>query len=128
MQNPFLKPHTVPQWLLSSICWVGTCLGGFLLCSKGAFSLHSNENFILSLVFGSAIIVCVLMWRQVISTGWQIVGKTKGETFAVKLVAYLSELWFALVVAAFFISVGLIAFGMLICLALSGESQGGGWQ
>lgn len=128
MQNPFLKPDTVPQWLLSSVCWVGSCLGGFLGCSRGAFALSSNGIFGFFLVFGSAIGVCVLMWRRVISTGWQVVGSTSGDTLAVKLIENLAVVWLALLFSAFVISVGLIAFGMLMCFALSGESQGGGWQ
>lgn len=130
MHNPFLKPYTVPQWLLSSICWVGSCLGGFLACSGGTVALISNEYAMLFVVFGGAIAVCVLMWRQVISTGWGIIRQNSGETATVKLVDNLAVVWLALLFAGFIISVGLIAFGLLMCLALAGEpqSQGGGWQ
>ena len=31
MRNPFLRPATVSQWLRSSLCWTGACLGGALL-------------------------------------------------------------------------------------------------
>jgi hypothetical protein len=127
MQNPFLKPDTVPQWLLSSICWVGSCLAGFVGCSRGAFAL-SNEYLVILFVFGSAIAVCVLMWRRVISTGWWLIGRGNGETLTIKLVENMAVVWLALLFLAFVISVGLIAFGLLMCLALAGESQGGGWQ
>ena len=130
MQNPFLKPYTVPQWLLSSMCWVGICLGGFLACSRGTVALISNEYAMLFVVFGGAIAVCVLMWRQVISTGWGIIRQDSGETATVKLVDNLAVVWLALLFVGFIISVGLIVFRLLMCLALAGEpqSQGGGWQ
>ncbi len=37
MYNPFTKPHTPEQWLLSSVCWVATCLlswASVVYCSK----------------------------------------------------------------------------------------------
>lgn len=34
MRNPFLRPQTVSQWLLSSICWTGSCLSAWWLACR----------------------------------------------------------------------------------------------
>ena len=127
MQNPFLKPHTAPRWLLSSICWVGSCLGLFQGSIWGASALSASGPLIAFVVFGSAIAVCVLMWQRVISVGWRIIGQDN-KSLTVSIVDNLAVVWLALLSLAFCVSVLLIAFGLLICFALAGEPQGGGWQ
>ena len=123
MQNPFAKPHTLPQWLLASLCWVAGCLLIFCGCSRAAFALFSSEGISLVAVFGSAIVVCFLMWQRVIATGWGLVGEANAKSVARKVVARLAGFWLFLLITAFVVSVVLIAFGALICLALSGDSQ-----
>jgi hypothetical protein len=31
MHNPFTQPHTLRQWLLGSLCWTLSCVGGWIL-------------------------------------------------------------------------------------------------
>jgi hypothetical protein len=31
MHNPFAQPHTPGQWLLGSVCWTPSCVGGWWL-------------------------------------------------------------------------------------------------
>ncbi|MBF9219901.1 hypothetical protein [Hymenobacter ruricola] len=68
MQNPFAKPHTLEQWLASSLCWTLACVGGWLGLAT-LFERHlSSENadfFILS----SFWLAHSLIWWQALSGG-----------------------------------------------------------
>lgn len=75
MNNPFHKPHTVSEWLLSSVCWTGACLGTWWL----ACLLLDN---VLSKILGGVALIgipvsfCVahlLIWRHAVAGGRAII-------------------------------------------------------
>ena len=129
MRNPFEKPQSLQQWLLSSVCWAASCWAascwaGFCAISWGLLVLWRSDNC-LFLVFGLALFICVLMWRQVISVGWrQLWASEEPMTWLGKI----AGLWLLLLTGLFLLSSVSLAFGILILVALAGESGGGGWQ
>lgn len=75
VKNPFLKPRTVSEWLLSSVCWTGACLGTWWL----AWLLFDN---VLSKILGGVALIgmpvsfCVahsLIWRRAVAGGRAII-------------------------------------------------------
>ncbi|MVN78759.1 hypothetical protein GO988_20695 [Hymenobacter sp. HMF4947] len=74
MNNPFAKPGTVQEWLLSSTCWAASCLG----CWWGGiyiFSQWAGEESVelLFLLFGF-LAAHLLIWRYAVLRGWVLVG------------------------------------------------------
>ncbi|MBF9142020.1 hypothetical protein [Hymenobacter properus] len=125
MRSPFEKPETLPQWLLSSACWAASCWVAFSLFSWGSMWWWKSDDGMF-LVFGAAVLVCILMWKRVIKVGWRLWSDNR-EVLSMNI---LAGLWLLLQTAAFVLSVLGIAFGTLIWMALSGSSgsNGGGWN
>jgi len=110
MRNPFVNPFTIRQWLLSSLCWVGSCLAGFCGITYGMMKLlPDNGDLVGWVLFGSAIGVCVLMWRRVIAIGWQL--RLAGEP---AWLVVCGGVWRLLLTFLLFLSVVLIGVGILI--------------
>lgn len=75
MTNPFLKSCTVGEWLRSSLCWTGACLGSMLL---GWLVLpHVLPTALASsLVSGmptGTVVAHVLIWRYAVRGGRAII-------------------------------------------------------
>lgn len=126
MRNPFQTPQLLPQWVLSSACWVISCLGGFLLFCTGLFKLLPFSDDMIW-VLGAAGVVCIVMWKQVIVVGWRLWSDNEqGVTLNV-----VAGLWLlALTVVCVLSALG-ITFGTLIWLAVSNEppsTSGSGWM
>lgn len=75
MNNPLRKPHTVSEWLLSSVCWTAACLGTWWL----AYLLLDH---VLSKILGGVVLIgmpvsfCVahiLIWRRGVAGGRAII-------------------------------------------------------
>ena len=125
MPNPFSPPHTLPQWLLTSLCWVVSCSVGFKLVSSVLLRFEMSDNITMLPIFGSAIYICVLMWRRVISVGWRLLLASPSDSAWLNLGA---RVWLALLILGFGVSSIGLGFGILMSLALSGESPNGSWQ
>ena len=124
MRNYFSVPQSLPQWLVSSACWTGSCLGGFNIARYALMWIwHSNNS--MYPVFGLAIYICVMMWRRVIRVGWNLLQTSLSDSALLKIAA---AVWLFLLSLGFAASVLSIAFGTLMWLALSGEPQSGSWQ
>ncbi|MDO7852886.1 hypothetical protein [Hymenobacter convexus] len=124
MRNPFEVPVTLPQWLVSSLCWAASCVVVFNLFSWGSMWLWKSDDGMYS-VFAAAGLVCILMWKRAIKVGWRLWSDNKAG-LSINIVG---GLWLLLLTAAFVLSVLGIAFGTLIWIALSGDSSGSsvGW-
>lgn len=124
MYNPFQAPATLPQWLVSSLCWAVSCWVVFCLFSWGTMWLWISDDGMYP-VFGAAALVCVLMWKRAIKVGWRLwSGSEAGLAFNV-----VGGLWLLLLTAALVFSVFSIAFGTLLWIGLSSDSgAGGGWR
>ena len=105
MRNPFAKPQTLGQWLLGSVCWVVCCLGCFWgsIYTSNYFPKYGFAHYYP--ILGTAILICVTMWKQAIFIGWQLVGEEKAS--ALKL---MISLWLLLLTVLLIISVLLIGF------------------
>jgi hypothetical protein len=112
MRNLFAKPATLNQLIIGSLCWVGSCLVAFsgiidmtnILLPRGDVGAYP--------IFGSAILICGLMWNQVIASGWQVLWSE--ETSVVKL---LTGIWLFLLTVLLVISGLLIVLGICIVIA-----------
>ena len=71
MSNSFLRPHTLGQWLLGSLFWVGGCLGGALLLTSAVDELcrvlAMPSSGVPTLVFLSSSCAAIrLIWQRVL--------------------------------------------------------------
>lgn len=125
MRNPFEIPETLPQWLLSSVCWAASCLVAFHLFSWGNMWLWKSDNGMYP-VFGAAGLVCVLMWKRAIKVGWRLWSANQAGVS----VNVVGGLWLLVLTAAFVLSILGIGLGTLLWIALSGNSGGSasGWN
>lgn len=125
MHNPFKIPETLPQWLLSSLCWAASCWAAFYLFSWGNLWLWKSDGAMV-LIFGAAAAVFAVMWKRVIKIGWRL-WLGNGAGVAVNIV---STLWLLLLTGVFVMSILGSAFGGLIWLAFATDSGsgGGGWD
>lgn len=108
MHNPFAKPATISQLLLTSICWVGSCLAVFFGAVYGASVLkpaHDGSAYVL----GCAALICVVMWRRVIAVGWRVLGDE-----ATSLYWGMAGLWLLLLTVLLVLSVLLIVLAVII--------------
>lgn len=122
MRNPFANPLTVRQWLLSSLCWVGSCLAGFYGSVYGVATLLPHSGDLVGWVFfGSAMVVCALMWRRVIAIGWQL--QPAGEP---TWLVVCGGVWRLLLTFLLIASVVLIGIGVFITLAFMASPDSGG--
>lgn len=124
MRSYFSMSQSLPQWLISSVCWAGVCLAGFNIASYALMWLwHSDSS--MYLILGLAVCICVMMWRRVIRVGWNLWQTSSSDSALLNTAA---GVWLFLLSLGFAASVLGIAFGTLMLLALSGEPQGGSWQ
>ena len=75
MRNPFLRPETVSQWLLGSICWTGSCLSAWglacLLLDKAPLqAAGSLPFFVIPVGFYAA---HGLIWWRAVAGGRAII-------------------------------------------------------
>ncbi len=93
MNNPFSKPYTTEEWLLSSVCWTVSCFGGWW-CSGHAVAQRFGEDY---LIYASPLCLLTANWllcRYVLVRGWKIIGWYDTATSLwLKLVAYV---WFSM--------------------------------
>jgi hypothetical protein len=123
MRNPFEKPETLPQWLLSSSCWAASSWIVFSLFTWGSMWLWKNDDGMFP-VFGAAVLVCILMWKRAIRVGWRLWSDNQ-DVLSINI---LAGLWLLVQTAAFVFSVLGIAFGTLIWIAFSADSGSSpGW-
>ena len=124
MRDYFSVSQSLPQWLVSSVCWTGSCLAGFKIVSYGVMWLWPSDNSMYP-IFGLALCICVMMWRRVIRVGWNLLQTNSSDSALLKIAA---AVWLFVLSLGFAASVLSIAFGTLMWLALSGEPQSGSWQ
>jgi hypothetical protein len=111
MYNPFAKPVTLYQFLVSSLCWVGGCLGGFEGVLYGTNIFLPRGDAGAYPIFGSAILICGLMWSQVIAIGWHLVGEEE-----VSVIKAITSVWLLLLTVLLVISGLLILVGIIIII------------
>jgi hypothetical protein len=94
MKNPFLKPYTVSEWLRSSLCWTGACLGGSLL---GWLVLPD----VLPVALGSLVdtslppgivVAHILIWQHAVKGGREIIRHDE-EHHNLSLTRMAASLW-----------------------------------
>ncbi len=74
MTNPFVRPHTLSDWLRSSLCWTGACLGGLLLAWLLLFILPAPlAQLVGSCLLPGGLLAHVLIWRYAITGGRAII-------------------------------------------------------
>ena len=120
MSNPFLKPHTVGEWLRSSLSWTGACLGGLLLGWLVLPNLlpMALGNLVVSSMPTSLFVGHALIWRYAVMGGRAIIrhDEEQHDFSAIRLAA---NLWLVLLTVfqlacllAPVILLGLLAFAM----------------
>jgi hypothetical protein len=68
MHNPFAKPHTLGQWLLGSVCWTVSCVGGWILLLN--ILVLQPRSFAIDMVGVSAFwLAHALIWWRAIAGG-----------------------------------------------------------
>jgi hypothetical protein len=67
MRNPLVKPHTVGQWLLGSVCWVTICLlswAGLTYCI--AYLPYEYRPLQPALLLFSFVPMYSLVWKKAV--------------------------------------------------------------
>ena len=67
MHSPFAKPHTLGQWLLGSVCWTLSCVGGWIAISamvlEAPYDQKTPSGPLFSISF--AIAYATMWWKAV---------------------------------------------------------------
>ena len=115
MYNPFGKPQTLGQWMISSVCWVACCLGCFRgsIYSSNYFPKYGFAHYYP--ILGIAILICVTMWKQVISIGWQVVGEKKASALKLMISMWLLLLTVLLIVSV--LSIGFVSIAIIVTIS-----------
>jgi hypothetical protein len=65
MRNPFAKLQTPGQWLLGSVCWAVSCVGGWLMLNAVVLQAPYNQRTPGGpLFFLGFAIAHILLWRK----------------------------------------------------------------
>ena len=112
VQNPFQKPQSLPQWLLSSVCWTFACLGGLAFISTVLLKIpgeYTNLRFTICLC--GALVAHVLIWWKAVEwkaldTNWRMRDAKHGQLW----LAAAAKLWLT----------GLLVFQVLCSFMLLG--------
>lgn len=94
MTNPFLKPHTVSEWLRSSLCWTGACLGGVLLgwlVLPNVLPVALGNLVATSMPMGT-VVAYVLIWQYAVKGGRAII-RLDEEYHNLSLTRVAANLW-----------------------------------
>jgi hypothetical protein len=94
MKNPFLKPYTISEWLRSSLCWTGACLGGLLL---GWLVLPNVlpmalGNLVAGVMPFGTVVAYLLIWRYAVKGGRAIIRHDE-EHHNLSLTRMAASLW-----------------------------------
>jgi hypothetical protein len=84
MHNPFAKPHTPGQWLLSSVCWTLSCVGGWMAISNMVLEAPYNQKTPSGPLFfiSFAIVYATMWWKAVLGLKAVTKGASLFEMFA----------------------------------------------
>ena len=100
MPNVFAKPHTIAQWLLGSVCWLGCCVGGWCasdyLLLEGSLSHTAINDGPVLLVFGCFCLAQLLIWRKVLVAGRAVLDPAQSSATGLQLAA--AYMWWLVVV------------------------------
>jgi hypothetical protein len=76
MNNPFEKPLTLNQWLVSSGCWLISCVSGWLCLLYGLFyqlaAAASSNAFKQAVFFSGSLLIHGLIWKHVVDKGMSL--------------------------------------------------------
>jgi hypothetical protein len=121
MRNPFAKPHTPGQWLLSSVCWTASCISLWWIIIERVSSLKTYSPEIIDLL--SFVVFwpfCLLIWSKGVMHGNMWVWSMSSKAWF----RMLSGAWLALLIVFQIIITMLgIAGTILSCGALSANNQ-----
>jgi hypothetical protein len=116
MKNPFLKPHTVSEWLLSSVCWTTACLIPWWITWMVLDNVlpKSWSSFVLVSMPLSFCVVHGLIWWRAVAGGNALI-RYDEEYLAFSLTRLVARLWF-MALGAFQVIclVGLLVAGLLL--------------
>jgi hypothetical protein len=118
MNNPFSTPHTVREWLLSSLCWTGACLipwwlGWMVL--DNVLPKSWNSLVLVGMPLSFCVAHGLIWWRAVVGGNALIRYDEQHLPFSLSRVA--ARLWYtALVVVQVLSLVGLLVAGLLMLI------------
>ena len=118
MTNPFAKPHTTSEWLVSSLCWTAACLvPWWLTWIVLDNTLPKDDNKLI--VNGMSLSFCVahvlIWWRAVV--GGNALIRYDEEYLPFSLTRLAARLWYtALVVGQAVVLAGLLVAGLVLLI------------
>jgi hypothetical protein len=118
MKNPFLEPHTVGEWLRSSLCWTGACLIPWWITwmvLDNVLPKSDNELIFIGMPLSFCVAHALIWWRAVAGGNALIHYDEQHRPFSLTRLA--ARLWFtALVVGQALTLAGLLAAGVLLLI------------
>jgi hypothetical protein len=128
MNNPFSKPHTVSEWLLSSVCWTAACLIPWWITWMVLDNVLPKSLGSLVLV-GMPLSFCVahglIWWRAVV--GGNALIRYDEHYLPFSLTRLAARLWYtALVIVQMLSLVGLLFAALLLLIDSPSASPGSG--
>jgi hypothetical protein len=115
MKNPFLEPHTVSEWLRSSLCWTAACLIPWWLTWMVLDNVlpKGQSNFLFSGMPLSFCVAHALIWWRAVAGGNAIIHHDEQQR-PFTLTRLAARLWFtALVAGQAVVLAGLLAMGVV---------------
>jgi hypothetical protein len=117
MHNPFAKPHTLGQWLLGSVCWTLSCMGGWLLVLN---VLAQQRSFALDMLGVSVFwLAHAMIWWRALAGG---IAFLRSPVTEVSVLELAGRTWRVLLYVFQIAALLLGAMGTLITLLL-GEAE-----
>ena len=118
MTNPFAKPHTTGEWLVSSLCWTAACLLPWWITwmvLDNVLPKGSNKFIFIGMPLSFCVAHALIWWRAVAGGNALIHHDEQYRPFSLTRLA--ARLWFmALVAGQAVVLAGLLAAGVLLLI------------
>ena len=116
MTNPFSKPHTTSEWLVSSLCWTAACLIPWWITwmvLDNVLPKSWNQLVLIGMPVTFCVAHALIWWRAVV--GGNALIRYDEQYLPFSLTRLAARLWFtALVVGQALVLAGLLFAGMLL--------------
>jgi hypothetical protein len=128
MTNPFSKPHTTSEWLVSSLCWTAACLIPWWLTwmvLDNVLPKSWNRLVLIGMPLSFCVAHGLIWWRAVV--GGNALIRYDEQYLPFSLTRLAARLWYtALVIGQMLALVGLLVAALLVLIDSPHASSGSG--